>query len=143
MENQGLNNESTGIDWLTVENDKYTRLYADFENYKKRHQKEKEEIARTIKTNMLDAILDLDNDLHIAEKSLPSDGLKLILSKLDTFLKKQGIEYVQDSKYDPDLHEVISMVGDGQGDPKIIDVISRGYLLNGKIIRYPKVILSK
>ena len=58
-------------------------------------------------------------------------------------MKKQGIEYVQDSKYDPDLHEVISMVGDGQGDPKIIDVISRGYLLNGKIIRYPKVILSK
>lgn len=122
--------------------DQYLRLYADFENYKKRTQKEKEELVLNTKTKMVNSILDLDNDLHIAKKSIgESEGINIILNKVQTFLKYQGIEEVQTQSYDSDLHEVVSMLE--TGEEKIIDVISKGYSINGKPFRYPKIILSK
>lgn len=122
--------------------DKYLRLYAEFENYKKRVQKEKEEIKISTKVSTLSSILDIDNDLHIASKQVKSEGLDLILSKLESFLRSQGIETVQTETYDPDIHEVISIVPTGE-ENKIVDVVNKGYKFNDKIIRYPKVILSK
>jgi molecular chaperone GrpE len=172
-------------------NNKYLRLYADFENYKKRVQKEKEDIRNFTKLDTLTAVLDIDNDLSLAlSKIEDKGGLNLIMSKLDRFLKSQGIETIQTDKYDSDLHEVTSVIesdisdGDayknyktkteimmghgfhgtllsqedfinkiktddefaktwGNNDNKIIEVVSKGYTLNGRIIRYPKVILSK
>ena len=122
--------------------EKYLRLYADFDNYKKRAQKEKEDIRTSTKIEMLSAIMDIDSDLHIAEKSIKDkEGVRLIISKLDNFLKSHQIERIQTTKYDPDLHEVISVLE--TGEEKIIDVVSRGYFLNGKPVRYPKIILSK
>jgi len=122
-------------------NEKYLRLYADFENFKKKTQKEKEFIRNTTKVEMLGAVMDIDSDLHIAEKSIKdNEGVRLIISKLDTFLKSHQIERIQTNKYDPDLHEVVSVLESGE---KIIDVVSRGYTLDGKPIRYPKVILGK
>jgi molecular chaperone GrpE (heat shock protein) len=91
---------------------------------------------------MLNSILDLDNDLHIAKKSIgDSEGINIILNKVQNFLKTQGIEEIQTDIYDSDLHEVISMLE--TGEEKIIDVVSKGYSINGKPFRYPKVILSK
>jgi molecular chaperone GrpE (heat shock protein) len=84
----------------------------------------------------------MDNDLNFALKSNgDSDGINLIISKLDTFLKSQGIETIQTETYDEELHEVISVIP-GESE-KIIDVVSKGYTLNGKPFRYPKIILSK
>lgn len=125
--------------------DKYIRLFADFENYKKRIIKEKEEIKNNTKISILTSILEIDNDLSIAVKNIkdPSTkkGVKLIINKLDTFLKLHGIESIQTKKYDEDLHEVVSVINNGE--EKIVDVISKGYTLNGKPFKYPKVILSK
>ena len=122
--------------------DKYYRLYADFDNYKRRAQKEKEDLILETKTKSLSTILDLDNDLYIAKKNMPdSEGLNLILNKVQTSLKSQGIEEIQTDEYDSDLHEVISIIETGES--KIIDIVSKGYKVNGKPFRYPKIILSK
>jgi len=122
--------------------DKYYRLYADFDNYKRRAQKEKEDLVLDTKTKSLSTILDLDNDLYIAKKNMPdSEGLNLILNKVQTSLKSQGIEEIQTDEYDSDLHEVISIIETGES--KIIDIVSKGYKINGKPFRYPKIILSK
>ena len=122
--------------------DSYVRLYAEFENFKKRVQKEKNELILNTKIKTLNSILDLDSDLSIARKSIPdSEGLNIILNKVSTFLKNQGIEEIQTEIYDADLHEVISVLE--TGEEKIIDVISKGYTIDGKPFRYPKIILSK
>lgn len=123
---------------------KYVLLYADFENYKKRAQKDKEELITNTKVRLLQSILDMDNDLTFAIKSSKdevSEGVKLIVSKLDSFLKAQGIEPIQTEKYDEDLHEVISVIP--MDETKVVDVVSKGYTLNGKPFRYPKIILGK
>lgn len=122
--------------------DQYVRLYAEFENFKKRVQKEKNELILNTKTKTLNSILDLDSDLSIARKSITdSEGLNIIFNKVSTFLKNQGIEEIQTETYDPDLHEVISVVDTGEN--KIIDVVSKGYTIDGSPLRYPKIILSK
>lgn len=123
-------------------NNKYLLLLADFENYKKRVKKEKEDLVSKTKVDMLSVILDLDSDLSIARKSIVEDeGLKIIFSKIDKFLSDQGIESIQTETYDPDLHEVISVIE--TGEEKVVDVINKGYKINDSVFRYPKIILSK
>jgi len=122
-------------------NDKYLRLLAEFDNYKKRVQKEKEEIKSNTQVSMLSSILDMDNDLSIALKNSNDEGLKLIISKIEKFLQNHGIEPIQTETYDSDLHEVISILE--VGEEKIVDVVSKGYSLNGKPFRYPKIILGR
>jgi molecular chaperone GrpE len=121
--------------------DRVLSIAAEFENYKKRVQKEKEELITNTKVKMLTSILDMDNDLSIALKNIEDEGVKLIANKLTNFLKSQGIEEIQTEEYDQDLHEVISVLE--VGESKIIDVIGKGYTLNGKPFRYPKIILGK
>ena len=135
---EDVNKKVESIDYK----DQYLRLYADFENYKKRVQKEKEELTINTKIKSFNAILDLDNDLHIAKKSIgDSEGINIILNKVANFLKSQGIEEIQSESYDSDLHEVVSILE--TGEEKIVDVVSKGYSINGKPFRYPKIILSK
>ena len=134
---------SEEVDKIKTElNDKYLRLFAEFENYKKRVNKEKDELRVNSKTMMLTAILDLDSDLSIAVKSSKDpEGIRLIMSKLDKFLLNQGVESIQTDTYDADLHEVISVLE--IGEEKIVDVVSKGYSINGKPFRFPKIILGK
>jgi molecular chaperone GrpE len=119
----------------------YLRLAAEFDNYKKRVVKEKEELVTSTKVKMLTSILDMDNDISIALRSIDDEGVRLIASKLSNFLKSQGIEEIQTDSYDEELHEVVSVME--IGEEKIIDVISKGYKLNDKPFRYPKIILGK
>jgi molecular chaperone GrpE len=123
--------------------DKYLRLLAEFDNYKKRVSKEKEDLRINTKTQMLSTILDMDSDLALAKKNIKeeNEGLNLILSKFDTFLSSLGVESIQTETYDSDLHEVISVIE--IGDEKIVDVISKGYTIGGKPFRYPKIVLGK
>ena len=124
---------------------KYLLLYADFENYKRRVIKEKEEIKNNTKVSMITSILDMDNDISLAIKNIKDesakDGVQLIANKVETFLKKHGIEPIQTETYDGDLHEVISILP--IGDSKIVDVVNKGYTLDGKPFRYPKIILGE
>ena len=136
--------EQTNLeDKLREAEEKYMLLYADFDNYKKRAIKEKEEIRNNTKVSMLTAILDMDNDIALAVKNIKDEsakeGVQLIAGKLDTFLKNQGIETVQTETYDEDLHEVVTVIGEGKN---VIDVISKGYTLAGKPFRYPKIVLG-
>lgn len=125
--------------------DKYIRIYSDFENYKKRTLKEKEEIVENTKISMLHSIFDIDNDINIAIKNIKDEeskeGVKLIANKITNFLKKHGIEEIQTDIYDEDLHDVISVLN--TGEKGIIEVISKGYTLNGKPFKHPKIILGK
>jgi molecular chaperone GrpE len=128
---------------LKEANNKYMLLYADLENYKKRVTKEKEEIKSNTKVSMLSAILDMDNDIALAIKNIKDetarDGVSLIAGKLENFLKLQGIEPIQTETYDEDLHEVVTVIGEGKN---VIDVISKGYTLSGKPFRYPKIVIG-
>lgn len=130
---------------LEEANGKYTLLYADFENYKKRAAREKEEIRNSVKANMLSSILDMDSDIAIALKNIKDDsareGVELIAGKVEKFLKSQGIEPIQTEEYDSDLHEVVSVLP--VGESRIVDVISKGYSIDGKPFRYPKIILGE
>ena len=129
---------------LVESENKYLLLYADFENYKKRVQKDKEELVTNTKVKMLQSILDMDNDIFYALKSTSvaeDSGIKLIAQKLESFLKSQGVESIQTETYDEDLHEVISVLE--VGETKVIDVASKGYTLNGKTFRYPKIVLGR
>jgi molecular chaperone GrpE len=143
-EKELINEEETlkeEVDWK----DSYLRLLADFENYKKRVSKEKEEIKSKTKIETLGSILELDNDIHIATKMIKDEkslsSINILTDKLNRFLKINGIEEIQTDIYDSDLHEVISVVETGKEE--VIDVVSKGYIMNGKIVKYPKIILSK
>lgn len=122
---------------------KYKLLYADFDNYKKRAVREKEETRTNTKVSMLSAILDMDNDIALAVKNIKDEtakeGVLLIAGKLETFLKGHDIEPIQTETYDEDLHEVVSVIGE---EKNVIDVISKGYTLAGKPFRYPKIVLG-
>jgi len=130
---------------LAQAEDKYVRLYAEFENYKRRVAKEKEELKFNTKVSMITPILDMDNDVSIAIKNIKDEstkeGVQLIAHKLENFLKSQGIESIQTETYDEDLHEVISIVPTGKKE--VIDVVSKGYMLNGKPFRHPKIVISQ
>ena len=123
---------------------KYLILLADFENYKKRVNKEKEDLVTKIKLDSLNSILELNDELNLSLKTLDQITLSKIdpiISKFKSSLEKIGLKEIQTETYDENTHEVISVLsGD---ETKIIDVLSKGYTLNNKIVRYPKVIISK
>ena len=139
--NQEVEKEIQETDWK----DSYLRLLADFDNFKKRTIKEKEEIKLKTKLDTLSSVLELGNDLHLAQKVIKDvkslEAIKVITDKLSSFLKSKGFEEVQTETYDEDLHEVISVLETGKEG--IVDVVSKGWKLNGQIVKYPKVILSK
>lgn len=145
MEENQIENEQTLVEKLAEAEDKYVRLYAEFENYKRRVQKDKEEIKFNTKVNMVSPILDMDNDVAIAIKNIKDEsareGVQLIAQKLENFLKSQGIETIQTETYDDELHEVISVIPTGKTG--IVDVVSKGYSLNGKPFRHPKIVISQ
>lgn len=121
--------------------DKYLRLVAEFDNYKKRVSRERDEVRLNAKVSTLQSILDLDSDLNLASVNEKSEGLKLIMSKFTKFLDDQGIKPIQTETYDSDLHEVISIIPSDQ--EKIVSVISKGYTIDEKPFRYPKIILGR
>ena len=108
MEEQNLQGESPDLkelrDKLSESEDKYIRLYAEFENYKRRVQKEKEELKNNTKVSVISSILDMDNDISIAIKSIKDPetkaGVELIAQKVEKFLSSQGIESIQTDTYD-------------------------------------------
>ena len=87
----------------------------------------------------------MDSEIELAIKNIKDEvakeGVSLIAGKVQKFLKSHGIETIQTEEYDEDLHEVISVLEIGES--KILDVASKGYMLNGKPFRFPKIILGK
>tara|TARA_B100000902_G_scaffold383678_1_gene422860 strand:+ start:94 stop:549 length:456 start_codon:yes stop_codon:yes gene_type:complete len=129
--------------------DKYLRLIAEFENYKKRTIKEKEDFAKYATENIIQSILPIIDDLERAKTNKGDvKGYLLIGQKLIDILSKQNlkkIDSVKNEVFDLEKHEAISSVPvKGKGKKgKIIEELEAGYMLSDKIIRYPKVIIGK
>ena len=130
--------------------DKYLRLAAEFENYKRRTSKEKTESIRYGKENIINSILTILDDFERAKSTNEQDakGYMLIGQKFRDILSKHDLHKIQiDSleKFDVEKHEAISSlnVKEKKKKGKIIEEIEPGYKLGEKIIRYPKVIIGK
>jgi len=135
--------------------DKYIRLIAEFENYKKRVFKEKEDLRNTGSENAMLALLPVLDDFDRAkvlsdDENSPenfTEGVELVYDKLFSTLKSKGLEKYDctGQEFNPEEHEAIAEipVQDEEQKGKIIDTVEKGYKLNGKIIRYPKVVVGK
>lgn len=146
------------IDELTSnvekEKDQFLRLFAEFENYKKRTSKERLELFKTASQEVVTALLPIVDDFERAltemEKSENEDqtqGIKLIYNKLTDTLQNQGLvkmEVGQGDDFDAELHEAITQIPapEDKLKGKIVDVVGTGYKLGEKIIRYPKVVVG-
>lgn len=134
--------------------DKYLRLFAEFENYKRRTSKERIEYFKTANSEMMAAILpvldDFDRGMVEIEKSEDKalvEGVKLIQEKLKNILSQKNlseVKVVQGDEFDADIHEAITQIPAPNDDlkGKIVDVVEKGYQLGDKIIRFPKVVIG-
>jgi len=135
-------------------NDKYVRLYSEFDNFRKRTLREKIELTKTASRDVIYDLLpvldDFDRALRHAENTdnleALREGEKLIFSKLRTILEHKGLQEIKSigEPFSTDLHDAITNIP-AQSDEmkgKIVDETLKGYLLNGKVIRYAKVIVA-
>ena len=142
-------------DQLNLEKDKFLRLFAEFENYKRRTAKERIELFSTASEEVMISILPILDDFDRASVEIEKDkenetlkGVLLIKNKLFDSLKSKGLNMIEIKKgdeFNADDHEAVTQIPapskDLQG--KIIDVIEQGYKLGEKVIRYPKVVIGK
>ena len=142
-------------DALAAEKDKHLRLFAEFENYKKRTSKERIELFRTAGQEVLQALLPVLDDFDRANKEIEKsedkavkEGVTLIYNKFKDILKSKGLEEVEvkaGDTFDAEIHEAVTQIPAPTDDlkGKIVDVVEKGYKLGDKIIRYPKVVTGK
>jgi molecular chaperone GrpE len=135
--------------------DKYVRLSAEFDNYRKRTLKERIELSKTAGENMLIQILPVFDDLNRASEHVKEaktmdglkEGLDLIFNKFNDFMKQQGIREIEAKglEFDTDKHEAVTKfpAPDESQKGKVIDVVQKGYTLNDKVIRYAKVVVGE
>ena len=136
-------------------NDKYLRLYSEFDNYRKRTIKEKIELSKTASTEIILSILpvldDFERAINAFEISAEStDALKhgiiLIFGKFITILSQQGLQQMKTigEDFNTDFHEAITNIPaiDPEQKGKVVDEVEKGYILNGKVIRYAKVVVA-
>lgn len=140
---------------LDKEKDKFLRLFAEFENYKRRTSKERVELFKTanqeVMTAMLPVLDDFDRALNEINKAKDKNllkGVELIHNKFKETLKNKGLEAMnieQGDAFDPEIHEAITQIPapSDKLKGKIVDVVERGYKLGDRIIRYPKVVTGK
>lgn len=132
---------------------KYLRAVADFENYRKRVQKEKDELTHAVSERLLKEFLEVKDHLELAlshsqgstdVKNL-RDGVTLTLKQLDNFLKKHGVEEVQPlgEDFDPAFHEAIHQEESAEYRPgAIVHVYQKGYLMKGRLLRAARVTVA-
>jgi molecular chaperone GrpE len=136
------------------EKENFLRLFAEFENYKKRTSRERIELFSTANKELMLALLpvldDFERGLNEIEKSSDGallEGMKLIYNKFKNTLTQKGLKEVEvktGDVFDPEIHEAISQIPapDKKLKGKIIDVVEKGYKLGDTIIRYPKVVMG-
>jgi molecular chaperone GrpE len=142
---------------LAEANDKYVRLAAEFDNYRRRVAREKLDIIATASEDVIKGILPVLDDcgraLQVLEQSAQNDatkaakeGTELIMNKLTAYLKTKGLEQIDamGKEFDTDFHEAIAQFPVQEADKKnkVFDVTQHGYTLNGKVIRFAKVVVG-
>jgi molecular chaperone GrpE len=148
--------ELTSDEIIQAEKDKFLRLFAEFENYKKRTSKERVELFKTagqeLMTSLLPVVDDFERALTHTEESAETEelrkGVLLIYQKLYNTLEQKGlskIEVIKGNVFNAEFHEAITQIPAPTEDlkGKIIDCVENGYQLGTKIIRYPKVIIGQ
>ena len=156
--NQAVENQVDEVnleDQVKEEKDKFLRLFAEFENYKRRTAKERIELFSTASEEVMISLLPILDDFDRAsveiEKDLENETLKgvlLIKNKLFDSLKSKGLSLVDVKKgdeFNADDHEAVTQIPAPSKDMvgKIIEIIEKGYKLGEKVIRYPKVVIGK
>lgn len=142
--------EAEAADWR----DKYLRLQAEFDNYRKRTLKEKMSLVESGGENVIKALLpvvdDVDRALAAMEKSDDVEalrgGVRLISQKFNEVMRQQGVNEIEavGKEFDVDVHEAVARFPiDGKNSGEIIDVVQKGYKLGDKVIRYAKVVVAE
>ena len=134
-------------------NDKYLRLYSEYDNYRKRTANEKIELIKTAAESTIIALLPILDDF---ERALPTmeksedkthyEGVMLIYNKLKRTLEQKGLEEIKATgePFNTDEHEALTQIPAPSEEmkDKVIDVVQKGYKLNGKVIRYARVVVG-
>lgn len=155
-EAQGTADEPTTEDLVAIEKDKYLRLFAEFENYKKRTSKERIELFKTANQDVMTALLPILDDFERALTHIEDDkeaeelrkGVLLIYQKLVKTLEQKGLvklEIKKGDSFDAEIHEAITQIPAPSKKlvGKIVDVVEQGYKLGDKVIRFPKVVIGQ
>jgi molecular chaperone GrpE len=136
-------------------NDKYLRLYSEFDNYRKRTLKEKAEFLKTAAEDVFKAILPVIDDLERAIKANEKiddvaaikEGIQLIFNKFKNITQQKGLQSFESigSAFDPDVMEAITNIpaADESQKGKVIDEVEKGYKLGDKVIRFAKVVIAQ
>lgn len=140
---------------LAATKDKYLRLYADFDNYRRRTAKQQLELQRNAGGETLLSVLPvlddferaIDSNINVEDPEVLQTGFSLIYNKLKSTLEKNGLKEI-DSKgkpFDTDLHEAVTNIPAPSEDlkGKVVDVIEKGYFLNDQVLRYSKVVVGQ
>lgn len=131
-------------------NDKYLRLYSEYENYRKRTNLEKADLILNGGKDVIKSILPVIDDMeraiqHTADETT-RQGMELILNKLMSTLGAKGLQPMEakEEKFDEELHEAVTQfpAPDEEQKGKVVDVVEKGYFLNGKVLRYAKVVVG-
>ena len=147
--------EPTTEEKLAELQDRYLRLSAEYDNFRKRTLKEKIDLQKSANENLLDALLPVADDFDRAMQSVDEakdieavkEGMKLISGKFMAFLNQQGVKEIEASnkEFDTDLHEAITKIPapSKKLKGKVVDVIQKGYFLNDKVLRFSKVVIGE
>ena len=153
--NKNQTEEVSLDDQIKEEKDKFLRLFAEFENYKRRTAKERIELFSTASEEVMISLLPVLDDFDRASVEIEKDkdneilkGVLLIKNKLFDSLKSKGLDLIEVKKgdeFNADDHEAVTQIPapNKKMQGKIIDVIEKGYKLGEKVIRYPKVVIGK
>jgi molecular chaperone GrpE len=127
-------------------NDKYLRLYSEYENYRKRTNIEKADLLLNGSKEMMKAILPVIDDFERALAATQDEGVLLIYNKMMKILEQKGLKSmeVKGAKFDENLHEAITRIpaADEAQKGMVVDVVEKGYYLNDKVLRYAKVVVA-
>lgn len=147
IEQNELQNKQQDLDELT---DRYKRVLAEFENYKKRSQKEREGLYNSILGDIIEVILPILDNLENAVKVETADenykkGVELVLKQFQDVLKSKGVQEIKalGETFDPELHEAVSSVqDDSKGEKEIVQEYRKGYKIGSKIVRHSMVVVA-
>jgi molecular chaperone GrpE len=140
---------------LAEQKEKFIRLYAEFDNFKRRNAKERVELIQTAGREVIQAMLEVVDDCDRAEKQMQKTddlvqikgGIQLVFSKLRNTLQAKGLKEMKSigEEFNPDFHEAITEIPtpDENMKGKVVDEVEKGYTLNDKIIRFAKVVVGK
>ena len=136
-----------GADALSAMNDKYLRLCAEYDNFRKRSQKEKDALYADVKANTMKSFLPVYDNLVRALKQNTEDeaykkGVEMIMAQFKTTMEKLGVTEMEclGQKFDPAFHNAVMHVDDEEkGDNEIVEVFQQGFMLGDKVIRFAMV----